>query len=112
MDTLKYIAKTACCLKYSYIFMLEKLLLTTWHLIGYVAVDTHPRSLTQKEVTACSSLRHSTENARQYEFAFLKMLHILPLLWDTCMSSYRKQFLCSKFLQCGSFFICETPKYA
>lgn len=25
MDTLKYIAKTACCLKYSYIFMLEKL---------------------------------------------------------------------------------------
>jgi len=53
--------------------MLAKLLLTTWHLIGYVAVDIRPRSLTHKEVTACSTLRHSTENARQYKIAFLKM---------------------------------------
>lgn len=53
--------------------MLAKLLLTTWHLTDYVAVDIHPRPLTHKEVTACSSLRHSTANARQNESALLKM---------------------------------------
>lgn len=53
--------------------MLAKLLLTTWHLADCVAVDIHPRPLTHKEVTACSSLRHSTATAGQYESAVLKM---------------------------------------
>lgn len=53
--------------------MLAKLLLATWYLLGCVAVDSHPRSLTHTEVTARSSLKHSTENARRYEMAFLKM---------------------------------------
>lgn len=58
--------------------MLAKLLLTTWHLSDCVAVDIHPRPLTHKEVTACSSLRHSTATAGQAERAVLKVQHILP----------------------------------